>query len=176
MEKFPSTTGETTDKPFLGTTKDGKSVYDRPDSHFHPEGGLTKEILASAISVISTDNQIVKGETVKFNGIVGKNNCVEVGPEDEIVMVYRTNRSGQTPMVKNREPSDCDTVHVILLKNEENENEYCMLTAFIGESTPKEPWDPYIKSEEERTESEKFWKTHALIYNEDLIDKERTKI
>ena len=34
----------------------------------------------------------------------------------------------------------------------------------------------FTKSEEERIESEKFWKTHALIYNEDLIDKERTKI
>jgi hypothetical protein len=30
-------------KVFLGTTRDGASVYDRIDSHFHGEGGLTPE-------------------------------------------------------------------------------------------------------------------------------------
>ncbi len=176
MENYPTTPGETVDRQFLGTTKDGKNVYDRPNSHFHSEGGLNMEILASALSVISTNDQPYVAETVKFNGIVGKSSCVEVGPEDEAVMVYRTNRSGQTPMVKNREPIDCDTVRVIIRKDDETNDTYTLITAFVGGDSPREPWDPNIESEEERVESEEFWKTHALIYNDDLIDKERIKI
>lgn len=175
MEKFPTSAGETIETPIMGVTKDGQTVYDRMDSHFHPEGGLTLETLKSAISTISTEDRPFIVETVQFDGVVGKDTCVEVGPEDEIVMVYRKKRMGLTPMVKNREPADCDTVRVIMCKDRDNNDRYTLVTAFVGGDSPREPWDPNISSDEERAESEEFWNTHALIYNEDLIDWERMK-
>ena len=44
--------------PFFGNTKDGKAVYDREDgSHFHTEGGMSPELLASALSIIDTKDR-----------------------------------------------------------------------------------------------------------------------
>ncbi|MBR3329583.1 hypothetical protein IKG29_03640, partial [Candidatus Saccharibacteria bacterium] len=40
---------------FFGRTKDGAEVYDRPDSHFHSEGGLTPELLGEALATIEAN-------------------------------------------------------------------------------------------------------------------------
>jgi hypothetical protein len=42
---------------------------------------------------------------------------MSVGPDDDIVMVYRKRRSGRTPMVKNREAEPCNSLIAILRKN-----------------------------------------------------------
>lgn len=165
------------EKIFLGQTKNGAKVYDREDSHLHSEGGLTPEILASAISVIDTNGEDFIKEQVDFNQPIGESTCVEVGPEDEIVMVYRKGRSGQTPMVKNRKPDPCNSLTVILKKDHsaETDGDYQMITAYVGASSTKEPWDPNIQNEADREICEKFWDSHALIYDENLIDLEKTQ-
>ena len=86
-----------TERVFLGISADGAEVYDRVDSHFHGEGGLTKELLADAISRISTSKRGFIKEKVEYDHPVGTQTCVKVGPEDDVVMVYRNGRSGQTP-------------------------------------------------------------------------------
>ncbi|MBR3132099.1 hypothetical protein IKG33_01670 [Candidatus Saccharibacteria bacterium] len=162
---------------FFGRTKDGAEVYDRPDSHFHSEGGLTPELLKEALSTIETNSRPFIRELVRFDYIIGSKTCVEVGPEDEVVMVYRKGRSGPTPLVKNREASPCDSVTVILRKDRSvrDRDVYETLTSYVGEGSPREPWDPNLTSEEDRKECEDYWKTHALLYDDGLIDWERTK-
>lgn len=164
-------------KVFLGRTKDGIEVYDRADSHFHYEGGLTPELLESALSVIDTKGKKFIKELIQFDHEVGGKTCVEVGPEDDVVMVYRKGRNGMTPMVKNREMEPCDTVTIIMKKQyaPRSKGYLELLTSYIGEGSPREPWDPGMNSEAERKSSEEFWKTHALIYDDDLIDWEKTK-
>ena len=65
-------------------------------------------------------------------------------------MVYRKGRSGQTPMVKNRTEEPCNSVIVILKKEYQNNKRYQLITSYIGEKSPREPWDPGIESNEEQ--------------------------
>ena len=159
---------------FLGTTNDQKTVYSLQGSHFHAEDGITYETLEEAIPNIDTkDKELVNAE-VEFNRTIGIDKCVSINPNDEVIMVYRKGRMGQTPMVKNREPEQSNLLQVLLRKSPSNPNEYTLVTTFVGKSAPREPWDPSIETEEEREKCANFWGTHALIYNEDLIDWERT--
>ena len=167
----------------FGQTRDGATVRERKDgSHFHAEGGLTKELLSAALATIDTvvdpnDKDRAVRREVKFDRPIGKTTCVEVGPDDQVVMVYRNYRKGLTPMVKNREPAPSDTLSIVLREDEDRPGgkDYILATAYIGEKAPREPWDESIESEEERRRCEEFWKTHALIYNDGLIDQERMK-
>ena len=159
----------------LGYTKDGKEVYDRTDfSHLHTEGGMTKELLAEALSKIDTEERKSLKEVVEFDRQIGVDTCVEVGPEDEIVKVYRKGRLGQTPMVKNRQPVSCNSIVVVISQNRAIEGAYELRTSYTGSDAPREPWDFGIADEKEYENAKDFWSTHALVYNEDLIDEERT--
>ena len=168
---------EAPSKVFLGKTKDGAEVYDRIDSHFHSEGGLTPELLAEAIGAINSKGRPFIKEKIDFDHIIGAQTCVETGPEDEIVMVYRKGRSGQTPMVKNRDAEPCNSIIAILRKDFSirDKDAYEMATSYIGSGSPREPWDPGISTDKELQQSTDFWNSHALLYDDSLIDWERTK-
>ena len=165
-------------RPILGVTLDNAIVRDRSDnSHFHPEGGFTMEKLDRALSRIDTKNRGgVMKEIITFDEVIGDTNCVEINESDDVVMVYRKNRAGMTPMVKNRTSEPCNSVTLILAKDRKmpDDKNYVLITGYIGSGAPREPWDKNIDSEEERQESEDFWAKHALLYNEDLIDWGRT--
>ena len=162
---------------YFGKTKDGAEVYDRSDSHFHSEGGLTPALLAEALAQIDTQGRPFIKELVHFDHIIGGKTCVTAKPDDEIVMVYRKGRSGMTPMVKNRSAEPSDSVTIVMRKDRSirDKDVYETLTSYIGDGSPREPWDPNLSSEEDRKECEDFWNSHALLYNDDLIDWERTK-
>lgn len=159
----------------LGITKNGVYVYDRENSHFHGEGGLTKELLKKAISKITFGKKVGKtwNYVVNMDEVIGKTSCVELRADDEVVYVYRKGRIGRTPMVKNREYEDCDSITIVLKKTAEDEA--IMLTGYIGKGSPREPWDRAL-SNAARYESIMFWRSHALVYDEDLIDWKRTKL
>lgn len=163
---------------FFGRTRDGAKVYDRIDSHFHAEGGLTPDLLAAALSTIDTGGRTFLKEQVDFEHPIGKTTCVEVSPDDEVVMVFRKGRSGRTPMVKNREAQPCSSMVVILCKDDtlkdDDSDAYVLITSYIGDDAPREPWDPNNENEEACQECEEYWSSHALVYDEALIDQERT--
>lgn len=158
----------------MGVTKNGVMVYDREVSHFHEEGGLTAKLLLEAIFKIRAKYGVTKA-TVDMGRIVGKTTCVPVTPDDNIVYVYRKNRKGETPMVIGKEPEDCRKVTAVLLRKR-GEKGAKLLTAYIGNGAPREPWDRSIKSEEEQMESDTFWCSHALIFDKELVDWNRTEV
>ena len=167
------------ERVFLGKTKDGADVYDREDSHFHAEGGLTPELLSIAIGAIDTKGYTSIKKQVDFDYQIGYSTCVETGPNDDIVFAYRKtengSRDGLTPMVKNREAKPSNSITVVLRKDDDMSGSYTMKTSYIGEISPREPWDPSIGSERELKESKEFWATHSLVYDDSLIDWEKTK-
>ena len=159
----------------LGTTRNKINVYDRADSHFHTEGELTLSILKEALGMINFFSDFHKFE-VSFSHTIGKTTCVAVGPEDHVVMVYRKGRKGPTPMVIGRAPEPCKTVTLILRMEKQLQNHSTLITAFIGSGSTPEPWDKSLsKRPDLKAEAELFWSTHALIYDEELIDWERTE-
>ena len=152
----------------LGITTDGCYVYDRHNSHLHYEGGLTKDLLAEAISRINSKDITKKNHkfVINFGHTIGYTTCVDIDNTDETVNVYRKGRKGWTRMVKNRQPKECSEITVIIRRFD---GILILITAYIGASSPKEPWDPSIRTNKERVECAKFWSKHALIYDETLI-------
>lgn len=161
---------------YIGTTRDGYNVYDRADSHLHYEGGITKQLVKRALSYIYANGVVFKKKIVHFRETIGYNNCVRVSKNDEIVKVYRKGRGGKTPMVKKRNPEPCKSLVLIIRKDREHENSYILVTCFVGEDSVREPWDITLRTDEERAASERYWATHALIYNPELVDWQRTKL
>lgn len=157
---------------YLGTTADGYNVYDRADSHFHSENGITKDLLQKALQQMYANGVSFKKEEIHFAKSIGLTSCVSTTAKDHIVMVYRKGRQGKTPMVKGRKPEPCNILTVIIRKEREEKykNHYTLITCFVGGDAKREPWDKGICSDEERRECEEYWNTHALIYNPDLID------
>ena len=158
---------------YLGTTRDGYSVYDRADSHFHSECGITNELLKKALRKIYANGIKFKKKEIHFPNTIGLSHCVETTSNDEVIMVYRKNRQGQTPMVINRKPEPSNTLTVIILKDTKHENRYILVSCFVGGGSMREPWDKGIMTDEERKQSEEFWSSHALLYNPTLIDWDR---
>ena len=153
-------------RKFVGICANGAKVFDRNDAHndVHPvEEGILKEALLQ----ISPSENFVK-ELVTFNRIIGKTTCVTVDKTDTVVKAFRKGRMGPTPMVLNRTPMDCTSLVVILKKI--GDDEYILITAFIGQMSEREPWDPAIVPGScEQQKAEVFWSTHALIYDESII-------
>lgn len=157
----------------LGITRNGMKVYDRQNSHFHAEGGLTSDILERAISDVWFKNKAdVQRFFVKFDEVIGKTTCVPVTSKDYIVMCKRKGRKGYTPMVKGREGVDARGVVTVLKRKDDEEDGLILLTAYISnEVSPKEPWDSSC-TKKERLEAIKYWHSHALLFDESLIDEE----
>ena len=158
---------------YLGTTRDGYNVYDRSDSHFHFECGITLELLKKALDKMYANGSTFIKKEIHFRNTIGFCNCVKTKPNDEIIMVYRKGRSGQTPMVKGRSPEPSNILTVILRKDMEQKNSYVLISCFIGGDSFREPWDKGIKTDEERKQSKDFWSSHALLYNPNLVDWDR---
>lgn len=152
---------------FVGVCSNGAGVFDRNDGHndVHP---VDESLLREALLKISPSEDFVK-EVIPFERVIGKTTCVNVDETDTIVMAYRKGRLGPTPMVLNREPSDCSSLVVILKKI--GNTDYILRTTFIGGLSEREPWDPSIRDSEEQQKAEAFWHTHALIYDENIIAK-----
>ena len=158
---------------YLGRTKDGYKVYDRENTHIHFEGMKNQEIIRQGLSFMYANGSTFKKKVVRFKRNIGFSLCVSIEEKDEVIMMYRKGREGKTPIVLNKQPIPCNSLTLIIKKNPETTDSYILITAYVGEESTKEPWDKGIRSEEERAECEKFWATHALGYNPDLIDWER---
>lgn len=151
---------------FVGVTANGIKVYDRNDGHndVHP---VPQAILEEALLHISTCENFVK-ETINFNRVIGQTTCVSVDSTDNIVMAYRKGRKGPTPLVLGREPEDCTSLVVILKKCDDED--YILVTTFIGILSEREPWDPaIIPDSAEHQRAITFWNTHALVYDQSIV-------
>lgn len=160
---------------FIGKCANGINVFNRLNNHLHKE--VSKDILKEALLKLSP-NEIFHKEVIDMKRIIGKNNCVSIDVNDEIVYVIRKGRNGPTPMVKNKEPLDCSYITIILKKMEEDS--YLLISSYIGDVSEPEPWDSNFYNlytwekkdnidEEAYKKSLDFWKSHALIYDESEI-------
>ncbi len=140
----------------LGQLASGEYVFDRPRSHLHGDIG---ELLAEVLAQIESANADLIVRQVDLKRVVGKRICVETSSADTIVFARRQNRKGLTRFVVGRDPEDCSSVVVVLKKDEYSETYVC-ITAYVGERSEPEPWDPHATEN-----SVPFWQTHAMIWD-----------
>lgn len=144
----------------LGRLGSGQPVYDRPQSHLH---GEVRELLPEALGRINLAGDAFSVQVVDFEQVVGKTTCVSTSETDEIVYAQRLRRFGFTRFVKNRQPEPCESV-VCILKKDEVEDYYILITAFIGRWPVPEPWDRNATDL-----SVAFWSSHALVWGSEPI-------
>lgn len=141
----------------LGALQSSELVFDSNPSHLegHP---TVRPYLAAALQRTASLGRERIYEEIDFDRCIGVSNCVHTGPADEIVYAQRKNRIGLTRFVRNRVPEPCSSVVIVLVRLEQGG--YVLRTAFIGNKTPMEPWDP----ESVASVSLPFWNAHALVW------------
>jgi hypothetical protein len=140
----------------------GEAVIDRFNSHVHD--GMAR-LLPAALSRVHSQGRKFLIEEVDFGQPIGETICVPTGPGDEIVYAIRPKRFGHSRFVKNRKPEICSKV-VVILKRDDFEDYYVLITAFVGHKPEPEPWDRNANGA-----SHAFWSSHALIWGcEEVIN------
>ncbi len=146
----------------LGRLRSGEVVQDRAQSHLH--AGVI-ELLPEVLSSTDSRGKANFVREFRFNRVVGINNRVKTGANDEIVFAQRVGRTGLSRFVKNRQPEPTRYVTVVL--NRRASGVYEVLTAYIGSAAPREPWDPRA----DREVSARFWASEALLWgSEPVVD------
>lgn len=140
--------------------RSGETVVDRHRSHIHP--GVAS-LLPEALSRINSAGKDFLVEEIDFGRSIGETVCVPTSDADEIVWAQRPGRFGLTRFVKNREPEACNAVTVIL-KRDDVEDSYVLITGFVGHRPEPEPWDWNATPQ-----SVAFWSSHALIWGSEPV-------
>lgn len=144
----------------LYTNSCGIKFYSRIiKSHIHVD---LENFLPIIIEQISNSNENYIEKEFAFPNVIGKSDCVRTDEFDKIVYAKRKGREGNTRFVLNRYPEDCKTIFAAFKKIG---NKYSIMTIFIGKKAGREPWDKNATKSDEI-----FWKNHALIFNEDLVE------
>ncbi|WP_332558311.1 hypothetical protein [Clostridium sp.] len=108
--------------------------------------------------------------TIEFPFIVGNCNLIQTKPNDDIVYAKRIGREIYTRFIRNAKAETTNSIIFILNRSKNRIGEYYLITMFPGKQNFKEPEDINISSKEELLDCLKFWRDHALVYDESIID------
>lgn len=149
-------------KKIIAKSKNNINVYicEETKEHMKAHSDVSLKHIIEAINSVTLSGTFFM-ESVNLGTVIGKDRCIYVSPENwkNIKMIQRSNRKGFTPMIK-AEPANTSLLTIGICVDDDGL--WTLFTAFYGIKAPKEPWD--TKTEEEKTESEKFWNCHALCY------------
>ncbi len=139
----------------------------------HPE---VSELLAEAIGQLSlpSGGQFLAAE-VEMGRVVGRSGCASTKPitsGDLTTFAVRTGRERASRVIAGVEGPETTKVSVLAFASKESERKYVLITSFIGDLAPKEPWDrSLISGSAEHRESLEFWCRHALVHQPEIMGK-----
>lgn len=142
----------------VGLLGSGQLVLDRPNSHCHLELSLLREALGY---VKLADGMNFSKEIVNMGRVVGQCNIVDtrnVSPE-HILWAIRHGRNGWSRFCKIGQARDCSSIVLILKRTEENPRQYLLISAFVGDVSYRELYDPRVQQADIM-----FWRDHALLW------------
>lgn len=143
----------------LGELKNGAPVFDRVTSHLHTEYENINHCLSEVLPTLTPDSDFYE-YTHYFENSIGESICVSTDDTDDIVYAQRVHRGGHTRFVRGRTPLPTNAFTVVLKRDRKSQFEqYILMTAYIGEKAPAEPWAKTVHED-----SLEFWSTHALIW------------
>lgn len=144
----------------LGTTANNKTVlldYGQTNIEYHLlETPDLIELVQEALPhlVLDDRDQVVLEQDM--GRVVGTTNLVETTDRDTIVYAKRIGREQYTRFAKNRELTPCRSIVIVIRRSE---GIYYLWTAMCGKKLPPEAYQ----------ENSAFNQTHALVYDESLI-------
>ena len=144
----------------LGISADGQPVLlDRASTNVEYHLLETPNLLELVREVVPTIKLTGSSEIVverDFGRFVGTTNLVETTESDTIVYAKRIGRNTYSRFALNKQPLPCSSIVVVVRKTELG---YCLWTAMCARLLPEEAW----------VEGSQFNQTHAMAYDEDLI-------
>jgi hypothetical protein len=146
----------------LGTLSDGQNVFRYSYNHFHNESPELQVYISQALEKINPNNRTFFRESIDFGKTIGFTSLIETREGDEIIYAQREGRKGLSRFVKNRDSEPTSFLTVVLKQIPKG---YKIITAYIGSSAEREPWDNFIENEEELLRCKAFWKKHALTFD-----------
>ena len=151
-------------KELLCKSLNGQSVYlDIENTHVGLHIQETPELLQLVKEVITASN--VSGDKTviekDMGRVVGISSLVETTDDDDIVYAKRIGRDTFMRFTRSQGLLPTKFVSVILMKSEGG---YILWSAWCGKLPPTVP-----EGENEMPQSRIFWQTHALAYDERII-------
>lgn len=153
---------------YVATSDNGVGVYiDHDNTHIALHVQEEPRLLEFIKEVVE-DSELA-GDKVAIEKdmgrIIGMTTAVKTTETDEIVYAKRQQRDTFTRFVKNREPQPTSILSIILFRADENDGTYRLWSAWCGELAPTSPG-----TSGEMPTSREFWASHALVYDEKIID------
>lgn len=156
------------------STKDNKTVgYTAFHMKVHSDVFCFLREAINTLELANSTERFIKVQ-IDMGREIGVSTCVEVTPEDTFRYAKRIGRNYPTRFVLNRNPVPCQFISVVLKRTPNAKRDYHLLTAYIGTMATKEVHDPKLTFEEAH-EAHEFWNTHALIWDEKIIQLEEVK-
>jgi hypothetical protein len=155
-------------------TSDGKEVFIIPEikEHLLAHADVV-EFLEEAVEKLEMPDGIMWiGVAVSLGRIVGTSNLVkveEVLPGQKTFFAKRIAHEFPTHVALNREGEQCDSI-TVEIKYNKNDKRYFLNTAYVGFPCPDEPFYIADKESNEFKESLGFWRRHALVYDEKIME------
>ncbi len=147
----------------LGISEDNKNVYidyNNTNVGYHLlETPNLISLVKEAIPKLQIGNEEQVVLTFNLGRVVGTTNLVKTEKDDEILYAKRIGRTSYSRFVKHKKPINCSSIVIVLRKSSTG---YNLWTSMCGNILPKEA---YI-------EDSNFNKTHALVFDEKLIQPE----
>ncbi len=144
----------------IGTTADGEPVcIDWLNTNIDYHLLETPDLISLVGEVLPTINVAGRRQVVverDFGRIIGTTNLVETTDDDEIVYAKRIGRDAYSRFAKNRAPIPCSSIVVVLRRGDSG---YYLWTAMCAKLLPEEAW----------IDGSDFNKTHAIDFDEDLV-------
>lgn len=105
---------------------------------------------------------------VPMGRVIGRAGVVKtplIQTHDRALFALRNNRKFPSRVSPPGAVGDESTTVVVIAKPRACQDEYELITAWVGALARKEPWDPHISTGEEFEGCLRFWSTTALVFD-----------
>lgn len=110
---------------------------------------------------------------VEMGRLVGPSGLVKTAPirlDEPATFARRIGRDQASRVVVGEQGPEVSTIAVLAFVDKADFSTYVLITAFVGDLAPREPWDPNFESDAERKEALEFWSRNALVYDPSVMD------
>lgn len=129
-------------------------------------GDLIEE--ATARLQLPKDGSFLATE-IDFGRVIGRSGCVATQPVaigEKTLFAKRVARDKPSRVVVGREGPETTKLVVLAFADKAVRGQYVLITAYVGELAPKEPWDrSMVSGSAEAVAALEFWCCHALVHD-----------
>jgi len=134
----------------------------------HPE---IWDVLEEALSKVESNIRDFIIEEVDMGRFIGKSGAIRLTESTmsqikKLQFAKRVGRENWSRVITGAEAPDCNSV--VVIASREDDNNYKLITAYVGWLSEREPTDPGL-TVGDLPKSLKFWSSYALVYDPEIM-------